>query len=174
MADSNLLTVELVTPERILLTGVATEVVLRTADGDVTFLSGHTPLIGSVEPGVVRVGREEGEVDRIAVHGGFVQVEPVADGGSSDAGGGTRVTLLAGIAELAGEIDVERAQVALEAAEALVAELAGTPASGTAPGSGEGAEVNLELVEAEAAVRRAQVRIEATDASLATGPTTTV
>ena len=61
MADSNAFTVNLVTPERILLTGLATEVILRTGEGDVTFLAGHTPLVGTVEPGVVRVVRSEGE-----------------------------------------------------------------------------------------------------------------
>ena len=77
MADENLFAIELVTPERILITGTATEVILRTREGDITFLAGHTPLVGTIEPGVVRVVREGGEVERVAVHGGFVQVEQV-------------------------------------------------------------------------------------------------
>ncbi len=81
MADSKLFTVNLVTPERVLLTGLASEVILRTGEGDATFLAGHTPLVGTVEPGVVRVVRPEGDEDRVAVHGGFVQVETgVVDG----------------------------------------------------------------------------------------------
>ena len=72
------------------------------------------------------------------------------------------MTLLLGVAELAEEIDADRARVALEAAEARVAELAGT---GKAPAEGE--EADPELVEAEAAVVRAQVRLEAVDASTA-------
>jgi F-type H+-transporting ATPase subunit epsilon len=168
MADTNLFTVSLVTPERVLVTGLASEVILRTAEGDVTFLAGHTPLVGTVEPGVVRVVRDEGEDDRVAVHGGFVQVEQgvVGDDGEPIASG-TRVTLLIGVAELAGEIDVDRARVALEAAEARVAELGGTAgrAAGSGSGTGEDEQPDAELVEAEAELLRAQVRLQAVDAT---------
>jgi F-type H+-transporting ATPase subunit epsilon len=164
MADDSLFLINLVTPERILLTGMASEVILRTGEGDVTFLAGHTPLVGTVQPGVVRVVRPEGDDVRVAVHGGFTQVEQGvaldADGAADDAAG-TRVTLLVGVAELAEEIDVDRARAALEAAEARVAELGG--AASRAPAEGE--EADPELVEAEAALRRAQVRLEAVDAT---------
>jgi len=169
MADDSLFQINLVTPERILLSGMASEVILRTGEGDVTFLAGHTPLVGSVQAGVVRVVRPEGDDVRAAVHGGFTQVEQhVAFDG--DATGedatGTRVTLLVGVAELAEEIDVDRARVALEAAEARVAELGGS--ANRTPAEGE--EIDPGLVEAESAVRRAQVRLEAVDASaVATG-----
>ena len=165
MADDSLFLVNVVTPERILLTGMASEVFLRTGEGDLAFLAGHTPLVGTVQPGVVRVVRPEGDEVRVAVHGGFTQVEhgvPVGD--DEDGETRTRVTLLIGVAELAEEIDVERARVALDAAEARVAELGGSP--NRTPGEGE--EVDPELVEAEAAVLRAQVRLEAVDASVAT------
>ncbi len=170
MADDNLFLIDLVTPERILLTGSASEVILRTGEGDVTFLAGHTPLVGTVEPGVVRVALPEGGEARVAVHGGFVQVEqgvsiePDAADGTGPATSGTRVTLLAGVAELAEEIDTDRARLALEGAESRVAEL--TAAGGR--GSGEGDEPDTELVEAEAALLRAQVRLEATEAASAT------
>ena len=68
------------------------------------------------------------------------------------------------MAELATEIDADRARVALEAAEARVTELGGS--ANRAPAEGEVADP--ELVEAEAAVVRAQVRLEAVDASSAT------
>jgi F-type H+-transporting ATPase subunit epsilon len=164
MADDSLFQINLVTPERILLRGMASEVVLRTGEGDVTFLAGHTPLVGTVQPGVVRVTRPEADDVRIAVHGGFTQVEqgvPLDDDGDRT---GTRVTLLIGVAELAEEIDVDRARVALDAAEARVAELGGT--ANRAPAEGEVSDP--ELVEAEAAVLRAQVRLEAVDASTPT------
>jgi F-type H+-transporting ATPase subunit epsilon len=164
MADDSLFQINLVTPERILLRDMASEVVLRTGEGDVTFLAGHTPLVGTVQPGVVRVARPEGEDVRIAVHGGFTQVEQGVQLDPEGDATGTRVTLLIGVAELAEEIDVERARVALEAAEARVAELGGSP--NRAPAEGE--ESDPELVEAEAAVLRARVRLEAVDASTAT------
>jgi F-type H+-transporting ATPase subunit epsilon len=169
MADDNPFQIELVTPERILLTGSASEVILRTGEGDVTFLAGHTPLVGTVEPGVVRVARPEGEVVKVAVHGGFVQVEqgvPAEPDAAGEGAGssGTRVTVLAGVAELADEIDTERARVALEGAESRVAELGGSARS-----SGEGDEPDAELVEVESALRRAQVRLEASEATATAG-----
>jgi F-type H+-transporting ATPase subunit epsilon len=164
MADSNLFTINLVTPERILLTGLASEVILRTGEGDVTFLAGHAPLVGTIEPGVVRVMRAEGDEERVAVHGGFVQVEQHADTDDADASSGTRVTMLVGVAELAAEIDTERAQAALAAAESRLAELTGSGGRGQA-GAAEDAEPDAELVEAEAALRRAEVRLEAIDVS---------
>src|SRR5664280_3248434 len=106
MADDNLFLIRLVTPERILVTGQAAEVILRTGEGDTTFLAGHTPLVGTIEPGVVRVVQGEGAEVRVAVHGGFVQVEQnvvAGDGTDASAGRGgpgdaaaegTRVTLL--------------------------------------------------------------------------------
>ncbi len=162
MADDAQFQINLVTPERILLTGMATEVMLRTGEGDATFLAGHTPLVGSVRPGVVRVVRPEGEVVRVAVHGGFTQVEqnvPLA-GDAEEGDTSSRVTLLVGVAELAEEIDTDRARIALEAAETKVAELGGT---GKAVAEGE--EADPELVEAEEAVLRAQVRLETVDAT---------
>ncbi|HEY4929448.1 MAG TPA: ATP synthase delta/epsilon chain alpha-helix domain-containing protein [Acidimicrobiales bacterium] len=164
MADDTLFQINLVTPERILLTGMASEVILRTGEGDVTFLAGHTPLVGTVRPGVVRVVRPEDDDVRVAVHGGFTQVEQdVALDANDEGGTGSRVTLLLGVAELAEEIDTDRARVALEAAEARIAELGG--AANRTPAEGE--EIDPDLVEAEAALLRAQVRLEAVDASAA-------
>jgi F-type H+-transporting ATPase subunit epsilon len=167
MADESLFQINLVTPERILFNGMASEVILRTGEGDVTFLAGHTPLVGTVLPGVVRVVRTDGDDVRIAVHGGFTQVEQNvafdgAGAGADEDAVGSRVTLLVGVAELADEIDTDRARVALEAAEARVAEF-----GGTGKALAEGEEADPELVEAEAAVVRAQVRLEAVEATTA-------
>lgn len=166
MAEDNEFAVSVVTPERILLEGPASEVVLRTAEGDSTYLAGHSDLVGAVDPGVLRVagsGIDGGEL-RIALHGGFVQVEsspPVADEAEGEEAAllaRGRVTVLAGVAELASEVDVERARAALERAEARTAELESERRSGGVeaeePAGGE-------LAEARAALRRAQVRLEA-------------
>jgi F-type H+-transporting ATPase subunit epsilon len=180
MADSDVFNAQVVTPERVLVNGPASQVILRTADGDITFLAGHTPLVGTVEPGVVRVVGEDGEEQRIAVHGGFVQVEQHVDDDadtdtdsgrpSSSSSSGTRVTVLAGIAELAEEIDTERARLSREAAEAKVSELASAGrTAGTGSGSGEDDEDDAEVVEAEAALRRAEVRLEAAGVTTSAG-----
>lgn len=181
MADDILFAVELATPERVLIRGSAAQVILRTADGDITFLRGHTPLVGEVEPGVVRVVAEDGDEQRVAVHGGFVQVEQNVDPDSESEAparslsplSGTRVTVLAGIAELAEEIDIERAQLAHEAAETRVSELTAAGRIGGSGSAGSGSEaveeVDIEVVEATAALLRAEVRLEVAGATAGSG-----
>ncbi|HUY21948.1 MAG TPA: ATP synthase F1 subunit epsilon [Acidimicrobiales bacterium] len=139
----------LVTPESVLLEEEVQAVILRTDVGDATFMPGHTRLIGAIVPGSVRFQREDGTEERAAVHGGFVQVD------------GERVVVLAPIAERAGAIDVERARRSLEAAGERIAEL-------VARSAGSGAEstpADVELAEAEASRRRAEVRLEVAGAA---------
>jgi len=153
--------VEIVTPEQSLLAGGATSVVLATSEGALTVLDGHTPLVGDVVAGEVRVEQADGTLTRLAVHGGFVQVDtsPEAAAGLTEGDGplpglSTRVTVLAGVAELAEEIDVPRAELAREQAAHRVSELGG----GRGPVS-EDMEVDVALVEAERALERAELRL---------------
>ena len=96
---------QLVSPERILHDGDADMVVCRAADGEIAFLPGHVPFVGSLGIAKVRLLLPgEGEVVA-AVHGGFVEV-------SHD-----RVTVLSDVAELAEQVDVVRARTARDAAE---------------------------------------------------------
>jgi F-type H+-transporting ATPase subunit epsilon len=97
--------VELVAVERQLWAGQALQVSARTTDGDIGILPGHAPIIGVLaDGGVVRIKRAEGDELVAAVHGGFISV-------SADV-----VRVLAESAELSEEIDVARAQAALERA----------------------------------------------------------
>jgi F-type H+-transporting ATPase subunit epsilon len=97
--------VELVSVERLLWSGDATMVIARTTEGELGVLPGHAPLLGELAPGgVVRIQQEGGEELTFAVHGGFLSV--TEDG----------VSILAEIAERSDEIDVARAQQALERA----------------------------------------------------------
>jgi F-type H+-transporting ATPase subunit epsilon len=96
--------VELVSPERILYSGEADVVIARTADGDIAFLENHAPFIGELGIGVVRI-RHGNEEAKAAVHGGFVEVR------------NNRVIILSDVAELAEQIDVDRAREALSRAE---------------------------------------------------------
>ncbi|MGH9183924.1 MAG: F0F1 ATP synthase subunit epsilon [Acidimicrobiales bacterium] len=105
------LQVELVSPERILFSGEADMVLARTTDGDIAFLTGHTPLIGTLAVGAVTIRLTDGSQTHAAVHGGFVEV-------SHD-----RVTLLSDLAELADQIDEARAQAAQDRAGRREAEL---------------------------------------------------
>jgi F-type H+-transporting ATPase subunit epsilon len=129
---------ELVTPERVLFSGEADQVVLRTDGGEIMFLPNHAPFVGALDVTVLRIapagsvgGPGEGDGGhggsgagtgsgagssgefRAAVHGGFVHVA------------NNKVTVLASVAEAADEIDVDRARRALEAAKAAGGEGAG-------------------------------------------------
>jgi F-type H+-transporting ATPase subunit epsilon len=99
------LQVDLVSPERILFSGEADMVIARTVGGgDIAFLPGHAPFVGALDIATVTI-RSGSDEELVAVHGGFVEV-------SDD-----RVAILSDVAELAGQIDVDRARQAREAAE---------------------------------------------------------
>jgi F-type H+-transporting ATPase subunit epsilon len=136
----------IVTPESTVLDKEVEAVMVRTVEGEATFLAGHTWLVGALVPGPVRFQLEDGTEQRVAVHGGFVQV----DG---------NVTVLAPVAELAEDIDVPRARAAAEVAEARVAELS-AGRGGAGGGTDEEGSSDRDLVEAQDALRRAQVRLE--------------
>ena len=103
------LKVELVSPEQVLYSGDASMVVARTAGGgDIAFLTGHTSFLGVLEPGLVRVIEEDGAELRVAVFGGFVEVNH------------DRVSILSDAAELASTIDVDAARRARDEAEAIL------------------------------------------------------
>ena len=157
--------VEVVTPEQSLVAGGATAVVLATSEGALTVLDGHTPLVGDVVPGLVKVDLADGTHLRLAVHGGFLQVdtspgaaEGLAEGDGPLPGLSTRVTLLAGVAELSEEIDVPRAERARDEAAQRVTEL--RSGRGGASDLSEGADApDVALREAEDALGRAELRL---------------
>lgn len=68
-------TFELVSPEKVLLSGPAEQVLLPGSEGDMTILPNHAPLISTLRPGVIDVVRSEGRA-RIFVRQAFAQVEP--------------------------------------------------------------------------------------------------
>ncbi|RPI07350.1 MAG: ATP synthase F1 subunit epsilon, partial [Actinobacteria bacterium] len=84
-------------------------VVARTSSGgDIAFLTGHVPFLGVLEPGLVRVIEEDGTELRVAVFGGFIEVNH------------DRVSILSDAAELANVIDVEAARRARDEAQAIL------------------------------------------------------
>jgi F-type H+-transporting ATPase subunit epsilon len=97
--------VEIVSPERVLYSGEGDMVVARAESGDIAFLPGHAPYIGSLGGAAVRVLLPQDGEQAAAVHGGFVNV-------SDD-----RVIVLSDVAELPEQIDVERARAAAARAE---------------------------------------------------------
>ena len=123
------LRIELVSPEKIVYEGDAELVIARTSDGEIGFQPGHVPFVGNLVSSVVRVALSDGGIQRIAVHSGFVEV--------SD----NHVALLCDVAELAEEIDIERAKASLESAKS---DLANDPSNTEAVAAANRAEVRLE------------------------------
>jgi F-type H+-transporting ATPase subunit epsilon len=91
--------VELVSPERILYSGDAEMVICRTiGGGDIAFLADHAPFLGALDDAIERIRKTDGEWEDAAVHGGFVHVRD------------NSVILLSDLAELASQIDFDRAR----------------------------------------------------------------
>ncbi|CAA2143539.1 F0F1 ATP synthase subunit epsilon [Hyphomicrobium sp. ghe19] len=66
---------ELVSPERVLLSVDADQVVVPGDDGDFAVLAGHAPVISTLRPGVLDV-TAGGVRKRLFVKSGFVEVDP--------------------------------------------------------------------------------------------------
>ena len=96
---------EIVTPERLLVSTAAEEIEIPGKTGYLGVLPGHAPLITELAVGGEIAYRAEGRVKRVAVAWGFAEVLP------------NKVTILVETAEKAEEIDVARAQAAKQKAE---------------------------------------------------------
>lgn len=66
---------ELVSPERILLSADAEQVVLMASAGQMTVLPGHAPVVAALQPGVIDV-TTGGRQRRVFVGGGFAEIDP--------------------------------------------------------------------------------------------------
>ena len=102
------LTLEIVTPDRALVTEQVDEVQIPGSEGYFGVLPGHAPLLASLQVGELwyRKGQEK---HYLAIAFGFVEVLP------------DKVTVLAHIAERAEDIDLTRAEKAKVRAEERVA-----------------------------------------------------
>lgn len=67
---------ELVSPERQLVSGEATQVVVPGAEGQFTVLAKHSPFLSTLKPGILEVTMADGTTDRIFVRGGFADANP--------------------------------------------------------------------------------------------------
>ena len=103
------LTLEIVTPDRALVTEQVDEVQVPGSDGYFGVLPGHAPLLASLSVGELwyRIGQEK---HYLAIAFGFVEVLP------------DRVTVLARIAEREQDIDMARAEAAMARAEKRIGE----------------------------------------------------
>ena len=98
------LQLEIVTPERLAYSDVVDAVTLPGSEGELGVLPHHAPLVSTLGFGELRI-RKGGVEESFAIVGGFVQVLP------------DKVVVMAETADIASEIDVEKAAEARREAE---------------------------------------------------------
>ena len=123
---------EVVTPERRLLSEQVNSVTVPGRGGELGILPGHAAMISDLQAGVLSYN-EDGTTFQLLVSGGFVEV-------SDD-----KVSVLAEVAERPEEIDAERARRAREQSEKQLSSLSGS---------------EEEFEEARAKLERAMVRLQ--------------
>jgi F-type H+-transporting ATPase subunit epsilon len=101
---------ELVSPERQLVSGEATQVVVPGAEGQFTVLANHAPFLSTLKPGVLEVTMADGSSDRIFVRGGFADANPEG------------LTLLAEEAQHVADMDMNSLDQAIQDAREDVAD----------------------------------------------------
>jgi F-type H+-transporting ATPase subunit epsilon len=105
MPDKKRIKFEIATPERVVLKEEIFQVTVPTKEGEITVLPKHSPLVSVLKPGVLEIKKVDGEIEIMAVSGGFVEVLL------------NKIVVLADTAERAEEIDLDRAEEAKKKAE---------------------------------------------------------
>ena len=123
---------EIVTPEKVLISQEVDTVVAPGSEGEFGVLPGHTHFLSGILPGELRYVSGATK-ESMSVTTGFAEV-------SKD-----KVSILVDAAEKAGDIDIERARSALERARERL--------------SKEKATEDIDFTRAEAALKRAVLRI---------------
>jgi F-type H+-transporting ATPase subunit epsilon len=95
---------DIVTPERLAYSDEVDAVVLPGSEGELGVLPHHAPLISTLGAGELRL-RKAGQEESFAIVGGFLQVLP------------DKVVVMAETADLASDIDLEKAEEARRKAE---------------------------------------------------------
>ncbi|HYI83389.1 MAG TPA: F0F1 ATP synthase subunit epsilon [Acetobacteraceae bacterium] len=109
MADTFQL--ELVSPERLLLSRQVEMAVIPSAEGEMGVLPGHAPMIVALRGGVISVRENGAESERLFVAGGFAEVLP------------DRVTVLADEATPVADVSRAEAERRLSEAESVLAQV---------------------------------------------------
>ena len=132
MADNNLFELKIIEPDGMFFEGEGEFLEFTSVEGQMGVYKNHIPLTTILEPCVVKI-HANGEVKKAAVLGGFIEIQK------------ERITILAEDANWPEEIDVERAKAAKQRAEERL----------------DKKEAGLDVVRAEAALKRAMARIGA-------------
>ena len=136
------LLLEIVTPERQVFSDEVDSVVCPGIEGELGVLPHHAPLLTTLGFGELRI-RKGGSEEFFAIAGGFLQVRP------------DKVVVMAETADMASEIDLEKAMEARREAEQQLS---------------EGFEEPADLARARAALQRALVRIRVAERHRREGP----
>ncbi|KQZ28437.1 ATP synthase F0F1 subunit epsilon [Mesorhizobium sp. Root552] len=67
---------ELVSPERLLVSEQVESVVIPGAEGEMTIMANHAPVMTTIKPGVVTLKAASGQEERYVVFGGFADILP--------------------------------------------------------------------------------------------------
>ena len=132
MADNNLFEFKIIEPDGMFFEGEGEFLEFTSVEGRMGVYKNHIPLTTILEPCVVKI-HANGETKKAAVLGGFIEIQK------------ERITILAEDANWPEEIDVERAKAANQRAEERLSKR----------------EAGLDVVRAEAALKRAMARIGA-------------
>ena len=73
MADENLFTLQIISPDRIFYEGEASFVEMVTSEGEIGVYKNHIPMTNILVPGIVKIHESNG-VKEAAVHAGFVEI----------------------------------------------------------------------------------------------------
>ena len=136
------LLLEIVTPERQVFSEQVDSVVCPGIEGELGVLPHHAPLLTTLGVGELRI-RRGGEEEFFAIAGGFLQVRP------------DKVVVMAETADMASEIDLEKAQEARREAERALES-----------GYSEGVDLSI----ARAALQQALLRIRVAERRHREGP----
>src|SRR4030067_3774740 len=100
---------EIVTPEKIAYSEEADQVTLPTADGEITVLPNHVPLVTKLIPGELTV-KKGSQYIVLASGGGFAEID------------GKKVSVVTDLAQRPEEIDEKETQIAIERAQEALKE----------------------------------------------------
>lgn len=104
-------TVQVASPESVCFEREVVSLVAPAAEGYLGIMANHAPLVAELQPGELRVTDADGAEELLAISGGFLSVS------------GNTAVVLADSAEVASEIDPDRAKAAEERARERLARL---------------------------------------------------
>jgi F-type H+-transporting ATPase subunit epsilon len=101
---------KIVTPEKVLYDAMVESVSFPTAEGEITVLPHHIPIISAIKPGELKI-KIDGKEEFFHVTSGVLEVDDKS------------ITLLSDAAERAHEVDEKRAEEAVKRAQTIMSEI---------------------------------------------------